>query len=147
DTVNVSIIDTTQLVNNQKAFVWLYESATKSDTHYVSIQNDTVTIFYDVDDTVPFAKYIFPLKVGNKWIRSLTTDSIVVVSKDTISVPAGVFEPAFLIEEEWYQLNAGVHILTWLVPKVGIVKQKRFIFGWGPIEKTKWELIDYFIKP
>jgi hypothetical protein len=147
DTVSVSIIDTTRMADNKKVFVWLYKSKMISDTSYVNIQNDTVTIFEKLYSAIPLAKYIFPLQVGNKWIRYRNTvDSIEVVSKDTIYVAAGDFNSAFLIKEDWWSPNVYVHILTWLVPRVGIVKQIKHISGFD-FERTSWELIDYFINP
>jgi hypothetical protein len=153
DTVVASIVGMTaldgtpacqSLSGRKEATVWEYTYSSKTDSKYVYVSGDTVKICSDLNTWWGNTFYVFPLKVGKGWKGDFPTDTSTVVDRVAISVPAGEFSHAFVIEEKWGALNDYGHVLTWLVPKVGMIKTHRRGWSFGLANET-WELIEYHI--
>jgi len=143
DTVVASIVGMSALSRIQ-ATVWEYTYSSKTDSKYVYISGDTVMIYNDLNTWWGNTIYVFPLRVGKGWKGDFPTDTSTVIDRVAISVPAGKFSHAFVIEEKWGALNDYGHVLTWFVPKVGMIKTHRRGWSFGLANET-WELIEYHI--
>jgi hypothetical protein len=145
DTVIVSIVGNTTFDENKQATVWEYEFSSKTDTEYVYFSGDTVKVYDDLSSWWINTKYVFPLELGKGWKGDFATDTSTVFDITSISVPAGDFSNAFVIEEAWAVTNEYGHVVTWFVPKVGIVKKLHREIAWTYWVDTEWELIDYHV--
>ncbi|RMH87450.1 MAG: hypothetical protein D6681_15075 [Calditrichaeota bacterium] len=144
DTVWVSIVDTTRLQNGQKAYIWRYIYPDRIDSDFVSIRGDTIDVYLEQDTLTLFFRYISPLWVGKSWVMPVVTDSVKVLSKDTLAVSAGIFYPTFSILWQFYYFHYTIEISGWYVPGIGIIKRREIIYTLGiPGKYTLWELLDY----
>jgi hypothetical protein len=144
DTVVASIVGMITFDSTKQATVWEYTYSSKTDSKYVYISDDTVKICNDVNTWWGNTIYVFPLKVGKGWKGDFVTDTSTVIDTVAISVPAGEFSHAFVIEEKWGALNDYGQVLTWFVPKVGMIKKHGRGWSFGLANET-WELIEYEI--
>ena len=144
DTVVATIVGKTTFDTTKQATVWEYTYSSKTDSKYVYISADTVMIYNDLNTWWGNTIYVFPLRVGKGWKGDFPTDTNRVIDTVAISVPAGEFSHAFVIEEKWGALNDYGDVLTWFVPKVGMVKTHRSGWSFG-LANESWELIEYHI--
>jgi hypothetical protein len=92
----------------------------------------------------------FPLQVGTEWIvlqsgfPEITTTRKVVADKVEVTVPAGTYNNAYLIEEHAF-INGGQPLLEkpnryWVAPDVGVVKYEFTDFTSTPGDVKVYEL-------
>ncbi|MBI5471104.1 MAG: hypothetical protein HY961_02030 [Ignavibacteriae bacterium] len=143
DTVVVTVFGQVTF-NGRPATIWQQAARSRTDTIYVSVSGDTVRMYNFPFSSSTNSKYIFPLYVGKGWRGDFLYDSSTVTLNGAIPTPAGQFTNGFLVQEEWSTFNDYGHFETWLVPRVGIVKQYRREWGFG-LQKETWELLSYHI--
>ncbi len=143
DTVVVTILGEVT-IENRRMSAWQRASRMRTDTTYVRVTGDTVRVYDFPFSPSTNSKYILPLQVGKGWRGDLMYDSSTVRINGFVSTPAGQFTNAFLVEQNWSTFNDYGHFDTWLVPRVGIVKQYRKQWGFG-FQNELWELLSYHI--
>ena len=142
DTAIVTIVRRTVLPNASVALIWRMAYGNLTDSQYVDIANDTTNVNYRGRQTL----YVFPFQVGSMWRGFYVNDSNSVVHRGQITVPAGSFPSGFQIRECWSGLNDYGEVVTWIVPRVGIVDLRRKEYGFNYTNLT-WRLIGYTIEP
>jgi hypothetical protein len=140
DTVIVTIVGNTTDGNNKNLTMWQYKFSAFTDTQYVHISADTVTIYQDSLNLWSYTNIVFPLEIGKSWADGFY--SFTVIDTVSIDIAAGHFKNCYLIQQVGGGLNLYINILWWLVPKVGIVKKYYRESGFG-FEKNYWELMEY----
>jgi hypothetical protein len=140
DTLVATIVGQTVLANNMAATVWRMAYSNLTDSQYVELANDTMTVYYRRERTL----FVFPFQVGSMWIGSFLRDSNSVVHRGQITVPAGSFASGFQIREKWSFPQDSGEAVTWMVPRVGIVDLRRKQYGF---QNLTWRLIGYTIVP
>ena len=88
---------------------------------------------------------MLPLKVGNQWLGKSLFDSVSVVGRETVEVPAGVFHDAFRVEQRFWFFNQSNQTTYWIAPGVGIVKKNIHNFGFSENKIESWNLLSYGI--
>jgi hypothetical protein len=146
DTVTVQIRDTVSSYPYGRATIWVYSWSSKVDTGFVFFVADTVKVGIDPMSCWRTSTYVFPLAVGKIWEGAFEGDTNVVLDRVPISISAGDFSDAFLIREAWVVMYEEGQVLTWFVPKVGIIKKhhKAMLSTFMTANET-WELLDYEI--
>lgn len=142
DTAVVTVSGHTILPNTKSVTVWQTAYRSRTDSQYVSVSGDTVTVYYRSDVTV----YVFPFHVGQGWKGPSGNDSNMVTQRGTISVPAGSFQNGFRIQRALSGLNVRKQSSVWLVPLIGIVDVHQTTVGFE-FENTTWRLLAYHIVP
>ncbi len=109
--------------------------------------SDTL-LFIISDFGLPYVileRFVLPLKVGNKWLGKSPFDSVSVVGRETVEVPAGVFHNAFRVEQQFWFFNQSNQTTYWIAPGVGIVKRDVHNFGFSENKIESWNLLSYSI--
>jgi len=99
------------------------------------------TIYHIFEDSVGQTILNYPLEVGKKWSYYDNEDweiHVEVLSKETVSTPAGIFEDCYRIFYYW-ELDRDRHY-RWFAPGVGMVKI------YDPWNTYTYTLKDYKIK-
>ena len=132
---------------DKSASIWQFKYSDRIDTQYVTISQDTV--FFSPVVSSPWSSYNtkipFPLMIGNKWRGNYLNDSSYVAEKNPVSVPAGSFANAYKIVEGWGGFNDYGSIISWFVPKVGIVRRYHTGASFGLANDT-FTLVSYNIR-
>lgn len=139
DTVTVIIRDQVILPNHEPANIWQYNYSNHKDTFYVTSVGDTLKFYSRWNLKFPRTIYVFPIEADKKWAGPSFEDSIMVIEKRSVAVPAGNFDEGYRLHETWTGFNDYGDVTTWLVPHVGIVKMNRF----GYLMHQRWELLEY----
>ena len=161
-TLHISIIDSTKLPGGTSATVWRTvwppevspaRPPWNVDTAYVWTSGDTVKISYGVEpilfppksmrDIVITDIYIFPFQMGSGW-RIQGPDTTQVVSKDSLSIPAGTFDNVYRINTHTFMgsFNYSINRDVWFKPGVGLVQKMVSFNG----TYYTWKLVDYHVK-
>lgn len=145
DTVRVQVAGKITTPDSRQLTFWTYQYSSRTDTQYVEVRGDTVRMFADPTLFLEKTRFVFPLKVGKSWKGGFVSDSSRVVDSLSVTVAAGSFPTAFVIEETWAAFNDYGIIHTYFVPEVGIVKKHHRGFSFG-LANNYWELLSYRIK-
>lgn len=106
--------------------VWVFESASGSDTLFMTVTSDTIRFFRWLMPDLWTVKLVFPIRIGSVWMGDQPAiDSCWVPAQEVVSVPAGVLRPAFRVEEFWWMPNVYGQVKTWIVPGIGVVMEDR----------------------
>ena len=151
ETVTVRIVGDTIILGNIPVKIWLTTYDAHIETTFVKGSSDTIELIPKsfVNRNWGWDRYVFPLEVGRIWQgRYLPPyDTCSVVEVDTVSVPAGTFSNAYLIEETCLYPNTYLWVSTWMVPKVGITRQHSVGIDLGFQYDFTWELLRYNVSP
>ncbi|HKI46544.1 MAG TPA: hypothetical protein VKA08_14540 [Balneolales bacterium] len=154
DTLRVSIIGTTKYPDGTPATIWqtvwpknMHPTASRIDTTYVILSGDSVLVspylaVFSNGKKHIYHIYVFPFQTGNGW--RLGPDSSRVVSRDTLSVPAGTFTDVYRISTGGGGINAFFSQDTWFKAGIGIVQVTHA--EWNYLAKYTWKLLDYHVK-
>lgn len=113
---------------------------------YAIMDSDTLSFVSDLEPPIiVFERFVLPLKVGNQWLGNSQFDSMSVVSRETVEVPAGVFKDAYRVERKSSIFNQSNETTYWMAPGIGIVKKHVHNFGLSETRIEVWELLDYKI--
>jgi hypothetical protein len=143
DYLTITIVGQTA---DKSAAIWQFKYPDRIDTQYVSASHDTIQFnpyisssWFSYNNKIPF-----PLQVGNGWRGNYANDSTYVAEINSITVPAGTFTNAYKIVEGWGGFNDYGLIITWFVPKVGIVSRYHKGWSFGMANET-FTLVSYNI--
>ncbi len=142
DTTRVTVVGRITFDDGSPGTAWEFASRSEVDTQYVSTFRDTVRFTPGPAYPRTGSKYVFPLRVGVGWSGDFFSDTIWVAESGPMTVPGGIFQNAFRIEERWGFFNDYGQVRTWFVPDVGIVFQETNLFGFSFKHETM-NLIDY----
>lgn len=118
---------------------------TMQNKFYAKMVFDTLLFVSDLEPPITLlARFVLPLEVGNQWLGNTAFDSVSVVGRETVEVPAGVFKSAFRVERKSWILNQYDLTTYWIAPGVGIVKKDIHNFGFSDTRET-WNLLSYSI--
>lgn len=146
DTVTVRIKGMVPSYPYGRATIWEYVWNSEVDTGFVFFVGDTVKVGVDPMSCWRTSTYVLPLEVGGVWEGAFEGDTNVVLDQVPTSVPAGDFSDAFLIREAWVVMHENGQVLTWFVPKVGIMKKHyKAMVSTYIFDNEIWELLDYEI--
>ena len=150
DTVSVTINNVSYLPNGTIRYLWLYKFSNKIDYLYLERKIDTLSFLPISSDGFynGLSKLVLPLKVGNTW-GGIGDEMGSIDSIDTVTVPAGTFDGAFMAVQSGICCNDYSRIEFWIQPGVGIVKEINSIFiSVEPNSRRleKWELLSYSVK-
>jgi len=145
DTITASIVDTFSSNHQGAVSVWEYRWNSSTHTGKVYYYGDTVRVHHDEISGSGYTIYVFPLEIGKGWKAGFIPDTSTVIDKVSVSVPAGEFAGAFLIERGWSGPNVCGDELIWLAPTVGVVKKHHRGWLFGQVSNQTWELIEYHI--
>lgn len=159
--IYVNIVGTGTLPDGRSATIWTSTthdpagSTILIDSSFAVIDNQQA-IFYTApcsSCTPPILeerRFVFPLQVGNVWFTSRPSgDTTKVLSKGTLTVPAGTFENTFQLSKTvGYVTNSFTKDTLWYTPGIGITKYNRYIYNVGPptVGNGIWELSSYTLK-
>jgi hypothetical protein len=150
DTVLVSVTDTFTFENGQQTYQWRFKSSDDILIKKSILSGDTFAFFGRAGVDFPEEYFIFPLELGNEWTGPRWGDTSIVSDSGLVSVPAGDFAVAFLIDRRWNLdfEGGGNRSETWIVPEVGVAY--RYLFNsWSDgahitVSKNEvWELLSY----
>ena len=142
DTAVVTVAGQTIHAHYGPVTAWRTTYRNRTDSQYVRISGDTMTIYEDNDAR----SYIFPLSVGQQWSGLFLVDTSTVTQRGNICVPAGTFQNGFKVESTVRGFNIRYRKSVWLVPRVGIVDIQVTFVGIG-LETTTWTLLTYHVVP
>ncbi len=144
DTVTATIIDEGHFNDGDPYTVWEFAGSLMTDTMFLVTYENHLTFMYD---TMHFSfmdvSYDFPLAVGKTWGIDYFVPVPEVLDKELIHTPAGIFESSFHTHAIGGAFNDYWTQDDWLVPDVGIVKSKRWQFGFIPSMDRTRTLIEY----
>lgn len=157
--LKISIIGTTHLPDGIPVTIWKWvwpedmnPKAFGTDTTYVVVTGDTVQIsspIYpkryppkSIKDLPVRYKYIFPLETGSSWKND--ADSSLVMSKDSLTVPAGTFDGVYRIHTHGFSFNYQLDRVSWFKQGVGIIQMNQTLIL-GNFNGTL-KLVDYHVK-
>mgnify|MGYP001044051904 CR=1 FL=1 len=145
DTVLVTVTGTRDVPPWGSAKVLVTQHKSWSDTMYVVSTADTVRFIPGRYLGFGRATFVLPLQVGARWSIGFV-DSSWVAQGGPVSVPAGVFHEAFLVEQRYGPIfNSFLSANTWVVQGVGIVREDRREYDLGPIADYGRKLLAYNI--
>ncbi len=151
DILKVKIVAKDKMPDGQIANIWQYKYPGFTDSLWV-VSKDTVANFYRnpnlAASTRPVLALVMPLQAGNSWNTDIPYgDTTKVLSKTSISVPAGTFTPVYKIAKTvGYVTNSWTKDTLWYKNKVGIVRKVQAEFNLGPIPGNgTWKLRSYSI--
>ena len=122
--------------------LWEYHFKTGIDSQFVVNIQDTVKIFEYRNYEYPRYVIIFPLQVGTSWKNRFYADSVVTVE----NIPVlGKTLQAYIIRENWGNLNDYGTITSWIVPGIGMVKKVHTGYSFGAANNT-WTLLGFTIQ-
>jgi len=151
DILKVTIVAKGKMSNGQAATIWQYDYPGFTDSLWV-VSNDTAANFYrnpgSSSTSRPVLALVMPLQVGNNWSTDVPYgDTTKVLSKTSISVPAGTFSPVYKISKTvGYVTNSWTKDTLWYKNKIGLLKKSQAEFSLGPLPGNgTWELKSYTI--
>lgn len=130
------------LIGSKSVTIWTYTYPAYVDTNYVYANADSV-VFYDKTKTSIVNVYHLPIIVGAKWCNKFNADTSKVVSNLNLTVKAGTFDNAYLIQDNANAPNYILNRSQWYAPNIGLVKLKIHEINLGAITSQSWELIKY----
>ena len=154
DTVWISVTDTAYHMDASTSLQWR-TNWTVTDSvvdRYVLVQGDTIDIFSDsTTEPMLLERFAFPLSPGSEWTVQGVNDTSRVTDVGTVTVKAGTFGYAALVERSWDRdfEGGGNWSQTWVAPNVGVVS--RYLYNqrtdggghfWFTVNQT-WELLRY----
>ncbi len=147
DTVTVTIVDSGQFESGDLYTIWQFVSRNMTDTQLVVTGEERLSFLRDTTLGLPFwdLYYIFPLAVGRFWGVESILPLPHVLDKEPVLTPVQNFASCFHTRMDGGMLNSYWSQEDWLVPGVGIVKSRRWQFGYIPPMKRTWTLIDYHL--
>ena len=151
DTVTVAITDTITLADIIPATVWVSTWNGSIDTQYVSLVNDTVSVYPTKDTSFLDAMYIYPLEVGANWTyrHRLGNATCIVDGSGVFSVQSVVYRHSFRIETEIRGIvfDDFSTCSVWLAPRTGMIWINLYEeFNYSLLAIQRWELIN-FVSP
>jgi hypothetical protein len=151
DTVTVTIVDARFLFEppgGPNAYMlWENVWPSHTDTTWVEITGNTMTISTDTAQTIPPLpawSYEFPMTVGKHWgIDYILVPVPIVSDKSALSTPAGDFPTVFE-----YSMSGGMlgswAVQDWLAPGVGMVQRIYYPYtGMWPASWQEWRLLRF----
>ncbi|MGF7231391.1 hypothetical protein [Arachidicoccus sp.] len=129
-------------IGSKHVTIWTYTFPTNIDTNYVYANVDSV-VFYDKTKTSIVNVYHLPIIVGAEWRNKFNADTSKVVSNLNLTINAGTFDNAYLIQDNAHAPNYFLDRSQWYIPNVGLVKLKIREINLGAITSQSWELIQY----
>lgn len=103
--------------------LWYKYEFTLSSPIYLSEKGDALLVYSPYEETPSICTLlVLPLEINKEW-EAFPGIRTQVMSKDTVSVPAGKF-PCYKLKWEWKDIEAEP-TFTWIAPGVGIVKQQQ----------------------
>jgi hypothetical protein len=131
--------------------LWNFSSDPSTiDTQYVADVDDTMDLYQLFSRQTVFERYIFPLRVGNRWLDMYENDTSFVAGIDSIEVPAGTFTRCFRVDRDWPGYRGNLWLRKWIDPEVGLVKWNEIKYDlgpFGPFAHDSAQLIRYSIAP
>jgi len=113
---------------------------------YAIMDSDTLSFISDLEPPIiVFGRFVLPLKVGNQWLGNSQFDSVRVVSRETVEVPAGVFKETYRVERKSWIFNQTNQTTYWIAPGIGIVKKHVHNFGLSETKIELWNLLSYSV--
>lgn len=151
ETVTVHVIRTHKKKHKEIICAWMRTFHDKVDTQYVALKRDTLKFIDSEDPATGYVLFqiLFPIKVGNRWYGRYgepPPDSYKVAQPESLEVEAGTFTDAYLIERGVWIPNNPIYFKYWIVPKVGIVKIRKWDSIFGEYTSENWDLIRYDIR-
>ncbi len=151
DTVTVAIIDTITLVDIILAAVWVFTWNGSVDTQYVSVVNDTVSVYPTRDTSFLVAMYIYPVEVGASWTyrHRLGNATSIVDGSGAFSVDSVVYKNSLRIETEIRGIvfDDFSTCSVWLASGTGMIWMNLYEeFNYSLFAIQRWELIG-FVSP
>ncbi len=151
ETVTIEVVRTDKKKKKEIISKWVRTFNAEIDTQYVIFSKDTLEL---TTPTNPAGSYFafkiaFPLIVGNRWFGRYgepPPDSYKVAQPESLKVEAGTFADAYLIERGIWIPNNSIYFKYWIVPKIGIVKMRKWDQYFGEYTIENWDLIRYDIK-
>ncbi len=146
DTVTVTIVDSGQFESGDSYTLWQFVSKHGTDTQFVVTGVERLSFKHDTTG-YPFfdLHYDFPLAVGRTWGLEFIVSLPEVLDKEAVLTPVQHFASCFhtrmgggLFNDYWSEED-------WLVPGVGIVKSRRWQFGFIPWMNRTRTLINYHL--
>jgi len=151
DTVTVAIIDTITLADIIPAAVWEFTWNGSIDTQYVSVVNDTVSVYPTRDISFLTAMYIYPLEVGTSWTyrHRLGNATSIVDGSGAFFVNSVVYRNSFRVETEIRGIvfDDFSTCSVWLASETGMIWMNLYEeFNYSLFTIQRWELIA-FVSP
>jgi hypothetical protein len=125
--------------------VWTFTEPSGEDTLFMTVASDSIRFLHWLPPPAWNTKFVFPLHQGAEWAGDFVTNVSRVTAVTSTTVPAGRFRRAFQVEETWGAYNANGHVMTWLVPDVGIVMEDHWEIDLGPGPNYVRRLLSYEI--
>ena len=149
DTITISVLGNSKLDNGMDVKIWQINSLNSYkpvDTNYVYSGPDGIKFYYNKSTQSFYKAYKFPLEVGKYWIGIQPQDTIRVISKGDITVPAGTFIDNYIIERRVrYIPNGSLYEKEYFLPNIGVITRVHQAFISWPFSQY-WELVAYSIK-
>jgi hypothetical protein len=145
DTLRIIISGETTISTGEAVTIWQMNYPGRTDSNYVLFNRDTVKIFEDKEYLIENIKIVFPLRTGTGWRGDFITDTSYVSRVTDLSLPAGNFNPVFVIEREYGGFNEYRNMTIWFAAGIGIIKLNKREVGFEHSNES-WELLSFEIK-
>ncbi len=132
-------ITSTDFINNRKVNVWTIEYPGRTETNFVSVDNDTIN-FWGSDRITVEHTYLLPFSIGNRWTGSWIGDQYNIIGQQSITVGGQTFQNAYNIKEFATSPNFRRTKDEWFVPYLGMVKRYRFEYDFSLPDDKVWTL-------
>ncbi|MCX7994366.1 MAG: hypothetical protein N3A65_01145 [candidate division WOR-3 bacterium] len=148
DSLKIEITGETTLNNGKKVFEAIMSNG-GGDTTYWEKTDDYVFIYDNKADTEPDTALVLPLEEGKTWNfhkDSLYTETIKIIGKESVTVPAGTYDDCWKAMDIYSSTSITETSYVWLAPDVGQVKMIRTESDTNYTMETKLELYNVTIK-
>jgi len=149
DTMKVEVTKETTLDNNTAVFEVIQSSGTYADTSYWQKTDKYLFWYDDKADTEPDTTLVFPIEEGNSWNvhkDSSYTETMHVIGKESVTVPAGTYDDCWKGMEIFTDGTIAETSYVWLAPDIGWVKMTSTEADSNWTVTTKIELLNATIK-
>ena len=149
--VKVAIVGTKKLVDRKDASIWQYTYPFGIDTNYVMIDDNTIEIFNNNQNTIQDLKYpnlIFeqPFEVDKGWDgKHAYSDTFTVVNQANITTSLETFKDCFEIYRHYTGPSIELKDNYWFKPEVGMVSIYKNHYNSGPLIYSTWQLKTYSV--
>lgn len=151
----VRVISKSVLPFGQSVSTWVYTYPGFTDTVYMLTDGSNIEEYNHfpglTENNVPIMRYNFPLETGKKWAisNSLSSDSVLVNSETSVSVPAGSFSDSWQLDfiGTRYIGNYRNNSLYWFTPNIGITRMLFSVISLSADKRNgTYELLEYHLK-
>jgi hypothetical protein len=148
DTLRVTVGQPWSILGGMSVTMWHFRYLGHEDTLYLHALDDTIRYFSgnSLSAVSWFQRnYVFPLDTGKTWSFGMGPINNVnyVRRAETVEVPAGRFVNALRVENYWSWFDMSRTYVTWVVPRIGVVKLHTYFWTPGAQEKKTWHLLSY----